>query len=200
MLDAIDTKLNHKHGLKDDLIWPSLNASTSAENIDPALSFWSSIRDRYDASLTLNLTEQYSSTYLPTGWTVFSLHLTSKSDSLLLVRHRRDCEPLIFQLPLDRLARREDDDDISFTYDIAHEELKEIIRASNKGTQNAKRVDGKDERAAWWKERKDLDLRMKLLGENMENAWLGAFKVRSTSFLDIEPARLIFRSERILGC
>lgn len=173
MLDAIDHKLNANSTLKDDLVWPSLAVSFK-ETVDPTLSFWSSIRGRYISNAIFNPDDQ---SYLPAGWTVYSLHLTPSSDSLLLVRHRCDLQPLLLQLPLDRLSRREDDDDSSFTYDIAHAELKAIISASNEGTQNAKRVDGKEERAAWWKERKKLDARMKTLGENMENAWLGAFKV-----------------------
>lgn len=186
MLDAIDIKLS-EHNLKDDLIWPSLVAAIStppvSDSLDPMLSYWTSIRQRYDTSTSAStsLIDHDISSHLPATWTVISLHLTAKLDSLLLVRQRLNSSPLIFQLPLDRLARREGDED-AFTYAVASGELKEIIAMSNEGTQKAKTVDGREERAAWWKERKELDSRLKVLVQTMEEAWLGAFKV-SSSFL-----------------
>ena len=58
-------------------------------------------------------------------------------------------------------------------------ELNEVIRLSDEGTRGAVNVDKTDKhaRAQWWKERSDLDKRLKTLLENVEFCWLGAFKV-----------------------
>lgn len=191
MLDAIDTKIADS-GRQDDLTWPSLDTVSHDDDLeDPdadsrvALSssaalvrYWRSTRERYRSEVPdPSLTELSLSALLPSHWTTVSIHLSSERDALLLVRHRREAEPLVFKLPLDRLARREGEDE-SFTYDIAAEELKDIIRDSDRTSKEAKNVEGKEGRLAWWKERKELDMRLKSLTESIEDDWLGAFKVR----------------------
>lgn len=184
MLDAIDRKLAGS-AAPDDIEWPTPDLPTSASHeslIDasrPMLDFWTSARERYRTeSAEPTMTDPTLSTILPPNWTVVSLHLATERDCLLAVRHRHGSNPLIFKLPLDRFARREDEEEESFTYDVALGELRDIIVASNAGAQNAKDVAGKDARAAWWKERKDLDMRLQNLTLMMEESWLGAFKVR----------------------
>ncbi|KAK4699322.1 separase, partial [Phenoliferia sp. Uapishka_3] len=179
MLDAIDFKLAATSA-QDDLTWPAVespkNLSQEEEATQTTAHYWASIRERYRVeSAEASLTDGAFSTLLPSNWTVISLHLTVERDCMLLVRHRRDAEPLVFKLPLDRVARREGDDD-GLTFDMALEELQEIISASNAGTQRAKDVSGKEDRVAWWKERKELDTRLASLTEGLEDAWLGAFK------------------------
>ncbi|GAA5968747.1 hypothetical protein JCM11641_000719 [Rhodosporidiobolus odoratus] len=175
MLDAVEHKLadGSRH---DDLLWPTISQPAVSKGDDPALSQLHALRDRYRLeSAEPALTDSSMSTLLPSSWSAVSIHLTPEHDSLLLVRHRRNCEPLLFKLPLDRLARREGEDD-AFTYDVASTELRDIIDESNRGTQEAKKVDGREERAAWWAKRKELDTRLGNLLAQMEKAWLGAFK------------------------
>ncbi|KAL8280628.1 hypothetical protein RQP46_006951 [Phenoliferia psychrophenolica] len=206
MLDAIDFKLagNATH---DDLTWPPLEVITPAgedlESVEASKQYWASIRERYRIeSAEASMTDVGFSTLLPTAWTVISLHLTVECDCLLLVRHRRDAEPLIFKLPLDRVARREaNDEDGGLTFDMALGELQNIIAASNAGTRRAKDVVGKEERATWWAERKSLDARLEALTKGLEDAWLGAFKSVFLDARNLDPAAAAtFRSqvERIL--
>ena len=49
--------------------------------------------------------------------------------------------------------------------------------AENRRASEIIKSDDRDAKAAWWAERKQLDLRMKGLVENIEFCWLGAFKV-----------------------
>lgn len=189
MLDAIDRKLAGNVA-PDDIEWPMPDHSTSTSSdhpdgaMRPMLDFWTSARERYRTeSAEPTMTDPSLSTLLPPNWTVVSLHLATERDCLLIVRHRHGSTPLIFKLPLDRFARREDDEEESFTYDAALAELRDVIVASNAGAQNAKDVTGKDARASWWKERKDLDVRLQNLTLMMEDSWLGAFKVRLSSTL-----------------
>lgn len=64
-------------------------------------------------------------------------------------------------------------------FDGAVRELREIIRLSDEGARGAMAAaeGGKEARIRWWAERVELDKRMKLLLEDIEFCWLGAFKV-----------------------
>ena len=179
MLDAIEHKVADSAKF-DDLRWPPLESAAAvslagaADN--PMTGYWLALRDRYRAeSADPILTDPALPALLPAQWTTVSLHLSRKQDHLILVRHRRAEEPVVLQLPLDRLARREGDDD-AFTYDVAAGELGEIIAASNETASRAKHVRTKEDRAEWWAERKELDDRLKDLCQTIEDAWLGAFK------------------------
>jgi separase len=177
MLDAVEHKLaaSSRH---DDLNWPDLSLPLPSSSPSAEIDHLHSLRDRYRIeSAEPILTDSSLSTILPSHWSAISIHLTPEHDSLIIVRHRRACDPLLFKLPLDRIARREGEDD-GLTYEVALAELKNIIETSNSGTQSAKHVQGKEERAAWWTERKELDERLQSLLQTMEDAWLGAFKVR----------------------
>ncbi|GAA5868801.1 hypothetical protein JCM1840_005124 [Sporobolomyces johnsonii] len=177
MLDAIDHKLTDS-ARHDDLSWPSVDPPSLNDDDDSNRQLLQTMRDRYRLETPEPiLTDASMSSLLPPSWSTISLHLSSERDCLVLVRHRRDAEPIVFKLPLDRLARREgEEEEEAFTYDVAAGELKEIIELSNAGTQNAKHVDGKEARAAWWQERKQLDRRLQELLQTVEGAWLGAFK------------------------
>ncbi|GAA5914661.1 hypothetical protein JCM8208_000403 [Rhodotorula glutinis] len=175
MLDAVEHKLAAQVR-QDDLTWPVVDAPVP-DAIDQAAAVLHSLRERYRfETAEPTLVDAPLSSILPAAWTALTLHLTPERDSLIICRHRREAEPLVFKLPLDRLARREGDEDEAFTYEVASHELKDIIATSNLGTQNAKYVDGKEARAAWWAERKELDRRLQSLLETIEGAWLGAFK------------------------
>lgn len=189
MLEAIDYKIADSARV-DDLHWPLLESAPASDESTQSstLKYWTALRERYRSEAPeLNLTDAPFSTILPENWTTVSIHLSTERDCLLLVRHRRREEPLVFKLPLDRLARREGEDE-SFTYDIALEELTDIITTNNRAAQNAKHIKSKEERLAWWGERKELDERLKVLTQTIEDDWLGAFKV---SFDSLPRLRLL---------
>lgn len=121
---------------------------------------------------------------LPEQWTVIHLNITSDKCNLFVSRQQGGPlggNPVIFCVPL--IGRRDtgagDADDV-LTFDDAIIEFKEIVRLSNEGTKRAVNIkaDDKEGRAEWWKERADLDKRMKELLDNVELCWLGGFKVR----------------------
>ncbi|GAA6007706.1 hypothetical protein JCM10207_004847 [Rhodosporidiobolus poonsookiae] len=174
MLDAVEHKLRDRSS-HDDLDWPLVSVAPSTD--DDSVAQLCAQHDRYRVETAEPvLTDSSLSSILPESWSAISIHLTPEHDSLLLVRHRRESEPVLFKLPLDRLARREGEEDDAFTFEVAIKELSEIVELSNQGTQSAKHVDGKEERAAWWQARKELDKRLQELLQMMEDAWLGAFK------------------------
>jgi separase len=78
--------------------------------------------------------------------------------------------------------RREGEEEQPLSYEDALAELAEIVKLSDDGARsavNVKNEGSEAERKKWWKNRMDLDERMKTLLENMEFCWLGAFKVLS---------------------
>ncbi|ORY92414.1 peptidase family C50-domain-containing protein [Leucosporidium creatinivorum] len=155
MLEAIDYKIADSARV-DDLHWPVLeSAPTSDEsNQSSTLKYWTGLRERYRSEAPeLTLTDAAFSTVLPDNWTTVSIHLSPSA-----------------------IAFSSEGEDESFTYDIALEELTDIITANNLAAQNAKHIKSKEERLAWWTERKGLDERLKVLTQTIEDDWLGAFK------------------------
>lgn len=113
---------------------------------------------------------------LPDSWSVLSLHVTPDAMSLLAVFYAPNAQPLILQLPFDRVGRREGDESI-FDLQAARLEMNEITSAANATSQNAKNVTSYEDRRNWWAERKALDRRLAELLVNIEKRWLGAYKV-----------------------
>ena len=202
LIEAIDCKFtNIDH---DDLQWPPLTpisittlaedrtpesplarerreistdeASDSDDEL-PLRTYWRAVKDKHAANgfIAGNISDLDT---LPPDWSVVSINVTEDRNTMFVSRHQRGHEPLVFCLPLDRQGRREGEEDL-FTFDAASEELAEIIRCSDEGARSAKHVEGREGKAAWWAERKQLDKRMEELLGNMEFCWLGAFKVSS---------------------
>jgi separase len=149
--------------------------------------YWESIRAKYQSHTIDAPTLSSSQTSaLPPNWTVVHITVTEDKRALFVTRQRGgsdpDGDPLVFCVPLK--GRRENavgqEEDEHLTFEDALGELKEIVRLSDNGTKDAIHIKGDDQtaRARWWKERGDLDTRMRELLENIEFCWLGAFKVR----------------------
>jgi separase len=199
MLDAIDAKLLRTSPPEDHL-WPVLDAppsTTASAESSAMINFWATVRERYASeTVEATLTEPAFSRLLPVNWTIISIHLT-RPDCLLLVRHQNSVEPLIFKLPLGRMAEREQaDEEDDFTYGAASEELRTIIEESNALCQGAKNVNDKESRVGWWTERKSLDARLQALMESIETVWLGAFKVRPIPLFSIVEYSLMHPVDR----
>ncbi|GAA5956273.1 hypothetical protein JCM8115_001674 [Rhodotorula mucilaginosa] len=176
VMDAIAARMARTLRL-DDLTWPSPAIPTADIASPPEFVLQEKIRDRYRFETAEPvLTETRISEVLPTPWSVVTMCLSAEQDALLVSRQRSGGEAIVFKLPLERLSRREGDEDLSLPYSIAISTLRDIIERSNAGTQNAKYVDSRDARSAWWQERKELDAELQALLEGIEDVWLGAFK------------------------
>ncbi|GAA5982183.1 hypothetical protein JCM10908_004771 [Rhodotorula pacifica] len=176
IMDSITARMARTMRL-DDLTWPTPTINTADIAAAPTVVLEERLRDRYRLETAEPvLTEARISEILPTMWSVVTICLSTEKDALLLSRQRNGGEAIVFKLPLDRLSRREGDEDLSLPYSTAMATLREIIERSNAGTQNAKFVDSRDARSAWWQERKELDTQLQALLEGIEDVWLGAFK------------------------
>jgi separase len=152
-------------------------------NPSPLKSYWDSVRARYRSYSLTSSTSQTEK--LPSNWTVIHITITDDKNTLFVSRQAGGVEGdgLVFSVPLK--SRRENgsgDDEVDYlTFSDAMYELREIVRLSDEGTKAAVSIKSDDEeaRAAWWKQRAELDSRMKNLLENIEFCWFGAFKVCS---------------------
>jgi hypothetical protein len=160
------------------------DAMSDLESTSPLKAYWDSVRARYrsysfnPATLSSPQTKK-----LPSNWTVVHINVTEDKNTLFVSRQEGgpDGDGLVFSVPL--RSRRDsgngDDEDDFLSFDAAIVELREIVRLSDQGTKAAIHVkpDDDEARVAWWKQRAELDSRLKTLLENIEFCWFGAFKV-----------------------
>lgn len=188
MLDSIQSRLVQGI-MPNDLKWPVHPYQQAVANGLSRAEFWKAARTRYINNLNpgsmhdISVVEQ-----LPAEWSVLTLHLTLDKQSLMAVKLQRGKKPFVLQLPLDRLGRREGEDHV-LSFDLAKEELKNIIKASNEGCGAAKHAKSNEQKRVWWQQRKELEQRMGTLIVNIEQRWLGAFKV-SVRFTSTEAMQL----------
>ncbi|KAG5437075.1 hypothetical protein PCANB_001196 [Pneumocystis canis] len=112
---------------------------------------------------------------IPQSWTILTIGLGESKNDLYITRLQRQLSPLVLRLPLNRNNSR-DADQITLTYDNVFNELNDIILQSNETAQIAKNINTSVHKAVWWKERQELNVRLKQLLINVENCWLGGFK------------------------
>lgn len=148
-------------------------------------AYWESIRTKYQSKILDFPTLSSSGTVgLPANWTIVSISVTLDNGTLFISRQEggsNPIDPLIFCVPLN--GRRDhgngEDDDQQLSFQNAINELQDIVHSSNESTKAAIHVkpDDGEARSNWWQQRRQLDVRMKELMENIEYCWLGAFKV-----------------------
>lgn len=149
-------------------------------------AYWESIRTKYQSQI-LDFSSLSSSraTGLPANWTIISISVTHGNGTLFISRQEggtKPTDPLIFCVPLNgRRDHGSGEDDEQLSFGTATGELEDIVHLSNESTKAAINIKPDDEeaRSNWWKQRGQLDDRMRELMENIEYCWLGAFKVNS---------------------
>jgi separase len=152
-------------------------------------SYWNSIRSRYQTrKLDISSLSVSQMIGLPLNWTVININVTEDKSMLFVTRQEGGDiprEPLIFCIPLK--GRRDngsgEDEEENLTFGDALEEFNDIVKLSDEGTKAAAHIkDDQEARATWWKQRGELNARMRELLENIEFCWLGAFKVCGLRF------------------
>jgi len=147
-------------------------------------NYWNTMRNKHQSQV-LNPSALTSSDMvdLPDTWSIINISVTPDKGTLFISRQDGGVhanEPLVFCIPLK--GRRDhgsgDDEEEHLTFEGAIRELQDIVRSSDECTKSAVNIKADDEeaRVSWWKQRGELDLRMKQLLENIEYCWLGAFK------------------------
>ncbi|CAG8605729.1 11386_t:CDS:10, partial [Acaulospora morrowiae] len=190
MVSALNAKLKPSL-LYNDTQWPpqftnssssdDIRASKETEIFDEEtmlrMEFMKTLSDKYknERLLTYDKFLPEFSDILPCNWTVCSISIDIETNDMYVCRYRQKTMPLLLRLPLKRQSSREGDTE-SFSYDDAIGEFKEILELSNQSMRAGKDYQTKQEKLKWWKERKQLDERMKNLLDNIEDCWFGGFK------------------------
>lgn len=161
----------------------SLECSDSDDCMDDKglKQYWQYILQKHRSQAFIPTSEHCSASIcqLPKSWVVISISLTEDKNALLISRQRADRDHVVFCVPLKGRRESEDEEEQHFMFEDAVRELDDIIACSDEGTRRASQIQSgdKEAKAAWWAERKELDVRMKELLDNIEFCWLGAFKV-----------------------
>ena len=162
------------------------DVSGDSQERDRAIeAYWETIRTKYQSQILDFSTLSSSRTAgLPANWSIISISVTHDKRTLFISRQEggtNPTDPLIFCVPL--TGRRDHgsggDDGEQLSFENAIDELGDIVHSSNESTKVAISIkpDDTEARSNWWKQRSQLDDRMKELMENIEYCWLGAFKV-----------------------
>ncbi|CAG8606463.1 2026_t:CDS:10, partial [Dentiscutata heterogama] len=186
MIATLNEKL--QFSLKyDDMQWPNQIATSAClddkdcddfnDEADSQKEFLKTLLKQYTNELSLTY-EQFQSEFLdilPHNWVACSISIDIETNDMFICRYQRKTTPLLLRLPLKRQSIREGDEG-GFAYSDAIKEFNEILELSNQSMRAGKMLQTKHEKVEWWKERSQLDLRLKELLDNIEDCWLGGFK------------------------
>lgn len=152
---------------------------------DAPRRYWKELRDRYRAQLLDAEPGPQIVDQLPENWVVVTICVSDTKENLVVTRSQPQQQTVLLSVPLKR-ANRNDIEELneSLSFDSAVTELENIIRSSSQNGKRAAEVarQSKSIRSEWWAERSALDEQLKVLLENIEFCWLGAFKVGDLSF------------------
>ncbi|SAL96545.1 hypothetical protein [Absidia glauca] len=181
---------------KNDLIWPKAicgltDPTTPNEDSrsqppllpKPTAAHLLNLRQLYQQEYDLDGTE-FQHTFidiLPPHWTVCSLSLDVDDQVLYATRYRANEPPFVLRLPLGRTSKRQHpkhSKHISngISYQEAVKEFKSIMDLNDETMHSSNITMLKKDVEGWWMARSQLDIRLKLLLEDMERSWIGGFK------------------------
>ncbi|KAL1407397.1 separin protein [Vanrija albida] len=188
LIPAIDSKFVNPEA--DDMDWPHLAMEPVTSATDEATAslraYWNNVRSKHATSDVLSTT--FDLNLLPADWAVVSITVTNDRNTMLVSRHQRGTEPIVFCIPLDRQGRREGEDETElFTFDAGVAELKTIMDGNVASIKSIKDCKTMDDRKVWWKQRLELDERLGQLLASIEFCWLGAFKTVLNPRRNISP-------------
>ncbi|SPO02777.1 related to cell division-associated protein [Cephalotrichum gorgonifer] len=112
---------------------------------------------------------------IPSGWTVISISPSDNREDLCITKLQSGHTPFVLRLPLERANSRDADNEV-FSFKNGLDELRELIALANKSSHTARDMAAKGAKAAWWREREDLDARLGELLRSVEEVWLGGFR------------------------
>jgi separase len=114
---------------------------------------------------------------IPKSWSICSLSIDPILQELIIFRQSVQVEPIICRIPLKRQFSREGEVN-ALDYKDVMARWNAILNDNNDTTHAGKECESLQDKTEWWKKRKDIDERLKDLVLNIEQTWLGCFKVR----------------------
>jgi hypothetical protein len=110
---------------------------------------------------------------IPAHWSVFELSIDIDANTLFVVRISNG-ELYSLCLPLHRAIIIDQHQTAKLWFD----RLNELLHKSHESTRNLDSYMTKQKKIEWWNARNSLDVEMNKLIHEIEDTWLGAFKVR----------------------
>ncbi|KAL9940626.1 hypothetical protein V8E36_000114 [Tilletia maclaganii] len=178
-MDAIGSKLAWSDFAIEEPTWlPAIHTQGTAKKgkglfaprPDKLDAFWSKV---YAEGTQAGL--MADNTQLPPNWSVVNISFEKSRNALVLTRQGGGARPLAVHLPVDRMSRREGEEE-HLSIESAIAQMAALTRAINDGIHGAKNVDTREGKMQWWDERRRLDKELQELMTTMETTWLGVFK------------------------
>lgn len=113
---------------------------------------------------------------IPKSWTICSLSINLQLQELIVFRQSVQTEAIVCRIPLKRQFSREGEAN-ALEYNEVMGRWSAILNDNNDATNAGKECESPKDKGAWWKTRKEIDERLKTLLVNIEQTWLGCFKV-----------------------
>ena len=113
---------------------------------------------------------------LPSSWKVLSISISNDKKELLLGKMERDREPFTLRLPIQRQMDEDDDEADPFDYTVCRTEFLDIIEQANVSAHSTGVRNDKQVKKDWWAKRENLNARLAILLDNIENIWLGGYR------------------------
>ncbi|KAL2879196.1 separin protein [Colletotrichum sp. CLE4] len=167
-----------------NLTWKRERNTVATDQLNPSFSEagWPlalTLKDDRRASIvTVDDMARFQRDYIdiiPEAWSVLSVALSDNRKDLCITKLQSGQSPFVLRLPLERVASRDGEDEL-FDFQHGHDELMDIIQATNASCHNSGDYSAKGAKSAWWAQRENLDNRFKDLLDNVEQVWLGGFK------------------------
>ncbi|OHE95639.1 peptidase family C50 [Colletotrichum orchidophilum] len=167
-----------------NLTWKRERNTVATDQLNPSFSEagWPlalALKDDRRASIvTVDDMARFQRDYIdiiPEAWSVLSIALSDNRKDLCITKLQSGQSPFVLRLPLERVASRDGEDEL-FDFQHGHDELMEIIQATNASCHNSGDYSAKGAKSAWWAQRENLDNRFKDLLDNVEQIWLGGFR------------------------
>ncbi|KIW97579.1 uncharacterized protein Z519_01163 [Cladophialophora bantiana CBS 173.52] len=132
--------------------------------------------DENGICLSSDMLLNHYTSLLPASWSVVYLGLNEDGNELFVAQLSHQRSPFVVRIPLTRPDPSEGDNE-ELDLKSAKAEMQEIIMRANSTAHDARgsSVD-KSVRKAWYTERQDLDRRLGVLLEYIENIWFGGFR------------------------
>ncbi|ETS80483.1 hypothetical protein PFICI_08012 [Pestalotiopsis fici W106-1] len=151
------------HNKSEKAEWPLLQQAT-----DPR-------RSSLGNSMDMTRFQREFVDIIPKSWNVVSISLSDNKRDLCITKLQADHSPFAIRLPLERANSRDADSDV-FDFQQGRAEMLEIVKEANRTCHDARDMNNKGAKSAWWAERQALDERMKALLDDIEHTWLGGFR------------------------
>ena len=157
-----------------DVQWPEQQpaSSDSSDDDEDLTDLLSQLKISPQQKRNTAVTAENLLRSIPAGCTIVHIHLSECKEHFILSKVQpQGC--IVVRLPL--LKHPPEADEEPFTFENALRELTEIITLNNQTTHAAKDIPDRAAKEAWWASRRELDERLQLFLQNVENCWIGGF-------------------------